>query len=131
MKQSENKPGRSILIVEDEADLVNVLSDILTQAGYQVTTTGNGDEGLRVAIEKHPDLILLDILMPKKDGIEMLKELRQAQKPPISSVIFFTNLSQMEKIQSAIKEGAAGYIIKAESSLEDIVKKVDEFFRNK
>jgi DNA-binding NarL/FixJ family response regulator len=96
-----------------------------------VAVNSNGDEGLIRAIQTHPDLILLDILMPKKDGIAMLKELRQRQQPPQSSVIFFTNLNQIDKMEAAVKEGAEGYIIKAETSLDEIVNKVDEFFAKK
>ncbi len=128
MEQDNQKSSKHILIVEDEAALAEVLADTLRDAGYQVEVASNGEEGLKVALEKRPDLVLLDILMPKKDGITMLNELRQKQKPPVSSVIFFTNLNQMDKIAQAVDEGADGYIIKAEASLEEVVKKVEEFF---
>ena len=126
----ENLP-KTILIVEDETALAEVLTDTLTDEGYTVTSCINGEDGLQEALKTHPSLILLDILMPKKDGMILLSELRRDQTPPISSVIFFTNLNQVDKIADAVKEGAEGYIIKAEASLEDVVKKVNEFFTRK
>lgn len=120
--------NKTILVVEDEEALSEVLSDTLTQAGYQVTVCSNGEDGLKTALEQHPTLILLDILMPKKDGVTMLEELRKVQTPPKSGVIFFTNLNQLEKIADALKEGADGYIIKAEASLDEIVKNVKSYF---
>ncbi|OGE93879.1 MAG: hypothetical protein A3K08_01475 [Candidatus Doudnabacteria bacterium RIFCSPLOWO2_01_41_7] len=65
------------------------------------------------------------------NGMTMLTELRKQQKSPISPVIFFTNLNQLDKIASAVEEGAEGYMIKAETSLEEIVKKVIDFFEKK
>lgn len=123
MQQNQN-----ILIVEDEQALAEVLSETLKEEGYEVTVAFNGEEGLQKALDQHPQLILLDILMPKMDGVAMMKALRQGQTPPISNVIFFTNLNQLDKIADAIKEGAAGYIIKAEASLETILNKVNDFF---
>jgi two-component system alkaline phosphatase synthesis response regulator PhoP len=120
--------GKTILIVEDESALAEVISDSLKEEGYNVSMASNGEEGLAVALEKHPDLILLDVLMPKKDGITMLYDLRKAQVAPISAVLFLTNLNDLGKIADAIKEGAEGYVIKAEASLEEIVKKVNDFF---
>ncbi|HYC79785.1 MAG TPA: response regulator, partial [Candidatus Binatia bacterium] len=125
------KAEKLILIVEDEDALAEVLADALETEGYKVQVCDNGEDGLKVALEKNPDLILLDMLMPKKNGMTMLTELRKSQKPPISPVIFFTNLNQLDKIASAVEEGAEGYMIKAETSLEEIVKKVDEFFEKK
>ena len=119
---------KTVLIVEDEEALSSVLSETLTQAGYQVTIAANGEEGLKVALETHPVLILLDMLMPKKDGLSMFTDLRKSQQPPLSTVIFFTNINQLDKIASAVQEGAEGYIVKAETSLDDILKRVNDFF---
>jgi DNA-binding response OmpR family regulator len=127
---NQNLP-KSILIVEDEPALAEALADTLKDEGYDVATCPNGEEGLKQALETHPTLILLDILMPKKDGLAMMTELKREQTPPISSVIFFTNLNQMDKIADAVDEGAEGYIIKAEASLEEVVKRVNEFFAKK
>ncbi len=123
-----NKSDKFVLIVEDEDALAEVLADALKTDGYKVEVCDNGEDGLNAALEKHPDLILLDMLMPKKSGMSMLTDLRKQQQPPISPVIFFTNLNQLDKIASAVEEGAEGYMIKAETSLEEIVKKVNEFF---
>ncbi len=126
-----NNSNKSILIVEDEDALAEVLADTLEIEGYQVKVCSNGEEGLKYAMENHPSLILLDMLMPKMNGMTMLTELRKQQAPPVSSVIFFTNLNQLDKIATAVEEGAEGYMVKAETSLEEIVKKVADFFHKK
>ncbi len=120
-----------ILIVEDEDALAEVLADTLEIEGFKVKVCSNGEEGLKYALENHPSLILLDMLMPKMNGMTMLVELRKKQTAPISPVIFFTNLNQLDKIAHAVEEGAEGYMIKAETSLEEIVKKVIDFFQKK
>lgn len=120
--------GKKILIVDDEQMLRDAVAGALRENSCTVLTAGDGEEGLQKALDEHPDLILLDIMMPKTDGIAMLKELRTKQSPPTSQVIFFTNLSDMAKIAEALNEGAAGYIVKAESSLDGIVEKIKEAF---
>jgi DNA-binding response OmpR family regulator len=119
---------KTILIVEDENSLSEVLKETLIDHGYSVTVKNNGEEGLVEAVQNHPQLILLDILMPKMDGLQMLAHLREKQTQPKSAIIFFTNLNQVDKIADALKEGAEGYIIKADASLDEIVKRVDDFF---
>lgn len=128
MEQDGTQQGKTVLIVEDEEMLANAMVEALTDAGYSVTSAGNGEDGLKKAMETHPMLILLDVMMPKMDGLSMMTALKQQQSDPKSHVIFFTNLSQAEKIADAVKEGAEGYMVKADSSLEDIVAKVNQFF---
>lgn len=123
-----NQNSHVLLVVEDEAILRQTLHDTLKSEGYTVSTAQNGEEGLALALKDHPDLILLDIMMPGMDGMTMLKELRKSQADPKSHVIFLTNLSEVEKIAEALNEGADGYIVKAEASLEEIIGKVKDFF---
>ena len=129
-KVSENnKKMFTIEVVEDEETLRNVLRDKLTLEGFNVIEAKNGEEGLETALSMHPDLILLDIVMPKMDGITMMQKLRQqnewGKKIPI---ILLTNLSaDDEKINKAIAEyEPAYYIVKSNWSIGDLVDKIRE-----
>jgi two-component system alkaline phosphatase synthesis response regulator PhoP len=117
---------KTILIVEDEQGLLRVLKDKLEEEGFSVLIARNGLEGLNISMEKHPDLILLDILMPVMDGITMLKRLRQDVWGKDVSVMLLTNLSQEEKIADAVELGTFEYLIKSDWSIADVVKKIKE-----
>jgi DNA-binding NarL/FixJ family response regulator len=113
-----------ILIVEDEADINEAYQIVLKSAGYDVISAANGEEALKVTKKIEPNLILLDLRMPQKDGIEFLREF-DAQKHPAVKVIIFSNYDMQEEIQKAYDLGAQGYVLKAEMSpkeLEEIVK---------
>lgn len=121
IKNSENV---NILIVEDELALSKVLQDKLIQEGFSVTSKKNGQEGLETALEKHPDLILLDIIMPVMDGITMLKKLREDEWGKNAKVMMLTNLSDNEKVAEAIEQGTYDYLVKSDWKLEDVVSEV-------
>jgi len=114
---------KKILIVEDSKDYLFILSETLRGAGFGMTTAGNGEEGLEAFKKDKPDLILLDITMPKMDGIAMSKKIRELDtKVPI---IFLTNMSDLKHISDAM-ESATDYIVKADTSVDDIVVRVKE-----
>lgn len=118
-----------LLIVEDEKALSSVLEERLITEGYSVLKSTNGDEGLKLALENHPDLILLDILMPKSDGLTMLKKIRDDSWGKNVAVILLTNVDNSEKIYDAMTiNGEHGsmfeYIVKTNISLEDVVDRV-------
>ncbi len=117
------KEGK-ILIIEDEVSLLNILTDKLTREGFLVVQAKNGEEGLEVALREHPDLMLLDIIMPKMDGIAMLKELQQDEWGKNAKVIIFSNLSENEKIDKALGSGSYEYLIKADWKIGDVVTKI-------
>jgi len=115
--------NKKILIVEDDKNYLWVISQVLKKEGFILSTAGNGEEGLAVAQKEKPDLILLDITMPKMDGITMSKKLRETDaKVPI---IFLTNMSDVKHIGDAV-ETATDYIVKADISVEGIVARVKE-----
>lgn len=93
---------KKILIAEDDVPLRRVFCDALKAEGYDVYEAGDGEEALSVALREHPDLIVLDILMPKMDGIEMARQLRLDAWGKTAKVIILTNLSDIEKIGKAI-----------------------------
>lgn len=116
-----------ILIIEDERALFQVLQKKFENEGFMVSIAVNGEEGLKKAKKEKPSLILLDIVMPKMDGMTMLQKLREdkgwGSKVP---VILLTNLGESEKIAEATKRGVHDYLIKTDWKLNDVVKKVRE-----
>ena len=117
---------KKILIVEDETSLRNALCEKLTREGFAILEAKNGEEGLEVALREHPDLILLDIIMPVMDGMTMLKKLREDAWGKNAKVIILTNLSDNDKMAEAITQGTFDCLIKSDRTLEDVVKKVKE-----
>lgn len=117
---------KTILIVEDEKPLQQVLGAKLSHDGFSILQAADGEMGLSTALEKHPDLILLDIVMPKMDGITMLKKLRQDDWGKTVPILVLTNLSDEEKITQSISNNVFDYLIKTNWRLEDVVQKVKE-----
>jgi DNA-binding response OmpR family regulator len=113
-----------ILIVEDEKPLSGVLANKLMKEGYDVVEAANGAEGLAKIKKEKPNLILLDIIMPKMDGMTMLKKLRDTSVGKNIPVIILTNLSDIDKADEAVKANVKDYLIKSDWSLDDLVKKV-------
>jgi len=124
-------PGSKIkiLIVEDEDSLLNLYEVKLIKEGFEVITCTNGEDGIAQAIEHKPDLILLDILMPKVDGYGMLKEIKNLPDTKKIPVIIFSNLSQKEEIEKGFKLGAEDYIVKTSVTPEELASKVKEFLK--
>ncbi len=120
------KKLKKILVVEDELPLLMAINRKLTQEGFEVVEAINGVECLSVGKKEKPDLILLDIIMPKMDGLTALKKLRKTSWGKKMPVIILTNLSEAESISEAIKSEAYDYLIKTNWSLQDVVKKVKE-----
>lgn len=117
------KKQQSLLIVEDEQPLVSALATKFEHEGYRVLTAGNGAEGLEIALAEHPDLILLDIIMPVMDGMTMLKRLRKDDWGKTARVIFLTNLSDPENTIEALNSDTHDYLVKAHWRIQDIVEK--------
>lgn len=115
---------KKILIVEDENLLLNDLKAKFASEGFDVITATDGQEGLALALQNHPDLILLDIVMPIMDGMSMLYQLRKDDWGKNVEVILLTNLNEGEKIAQSYNEGVHDYLVKADWSLEDVVGKV-------
>jgi len=121
--------SKTILFIEDDKPIAEMYARILSREGYQVEFAYNGADGLQKAQAKHYDLILLDIMMPEKSGIEVLQTLRgeDGQGSPDTKIVILTNLAQNKTSQEALKAQADGYIIKADivpSQLADIVAKL-------
>lgn len=117
--------NKKILIIEDETPLRNAISDILTFEGFTVFQGKNGQEGLEVALREHPDLILLDLMMPVMDGLTMLEKLREdAEYGKHAPVILLTNINDPEKVAQATEAGSYDFLVKSDWNIEDVVKKI-------
>jgi DNA-binding response OmpR family regulator len=117
---------KNILVVEDEASLRGALKEKLTLEGFVILEAKDGEEGLAMALREHPDLILLDNLMPKMDGITMLQKIREeGEWGKNVKVVMLTNLDKAGKVAADLAKGEVyEYFIKSDSKIEDIVKRV-------
>ncbi|MFZ2594082.1 MAG: response regulator [Minisyncoccia bacterium] len=122
----EEATKKKILLVEDEPAISRAMQDKLINEGFDVTAARDGEEGYALAVQNHPDLILLDVVMPKMDGMSMLMKLRGDDWGKTAKVIFLTNLSEMEAVQKSTELGVFDYIVKSDWKLSDVVKKVRE-----
>jgi len=115
---------KTILIVEDDSVELKILQDRFGAEGFAVFVARDGAEGLETAISRHPDIILLDVEMPKMDGITMLKNLRQDSWGKEVKVIVLTGYGDAENVIKALEYGAEDYLVKTDQRLDDIVAKV-------
>ncbi len=118
--------SKLILIVEDERSLRKAATMALEEAGYKVIEAGDGGEGLKVAEEKKPDLILLDHLMPVMDGLTMLESLRATEWGKNLPVILMTNMQDVNLVNRSLVAGANDCVLKADMTLEKIVHIINE-----
>jgi len=113
-----------ILVVEDEEILLTALREELSTGGYEVEGASDGEDGLVKVKSFSPDLVLLDLIMPKMDGMEMLQKLKADASTRDVPVVILTNLSDYERISEALSLGAMDYLVKANYKLEDLLDKV-------
>lgn len=117
-------PAKKILIVEDETSLLGALRDRFTREGFTVLEAKNGKQGLEIALSEHPDLILLDIILPIMDGITMLKNIHADAWGKDAKIITLTNLSDNQIVADAIELGSYDFLVKSNWKIEDVVKVV-------
>ncbi|MFA5854194.1 MAG: response regulator [Patescibacteria group bacterium] len=115
-----------ILIAEDEKTLREVLRDEFEHHHFLVETAQDGEEALMKAKAAQMDLILLDLMLPKKSGFEVLEALQADQVTKVVPVIILSNLGQDEDIKRALKLGATDYFVKAQHPIKEVVEKVKE-----
>jgi len=115
---------KTILFVEDESALQKTFGDHLRKLGYDMVTALDGAEGISMAKLKKPNLILLDLILPKLSGFEVLKKLKEDPETKEIPVIVLTNLEQITDVDRALELGATTYLVKAKYSLEEVVEKI-------
>ena len=121
-----NGETRRILVAEDDRFLRKAAEMALKRQGYTVLTAADGEEALRTARSVLPDLILLDLIMPKLNGFDVLQALKKDAPTAHIPVIILSNLGQDRDVQQAMDAGAAAYLIKTDLSLQALVQRVEE-----
>lgn len=121
---------KKILIAEDEPSLLKVLSTKVKSLGYTIIEAKNGQEALDQFKKEKPDLILLDVVMPIKNGFDVLEEIKMKQKSKIP-VIILSNLSESQDTETGKNLGAIDYILKSNMSLRDIMVKISSALEQK
>lgn len=116
--------AKKILLVEDEEILIDLLTRKLEREGYEVKVARNGEEGLVKMREFLPDLVLLDIIMPKKGGFEVMEEMAKDEKLKNIPVIVISNSGQPVELDKARQLGAKAWLIKTEFDPKEVIEKV-------
>ncbi len=120
-----------ILFVEDEESLQRAMGDSLIAKGYEVLKAIDGEAGLVIAQKQMPDLILLDLVLPKKNGFEVLEGLKKEESTKNIPIIVLTNLEGGADVEKALALGATTYLVKANYNLEDILIKIERVLSHK
>lgn len=126
----DNKTTKKILIIEDEQDIRILYTEMLTEAGYVVEQVPDGEHGVEKIKSLDWDLMLLDIMLPGKDGLKILRELKDTPEFKKGPIIVLTNLNSEHIIQEAFKLGADGYLIKSEVTPDKVVEEAGKFLVN-
>jgi len=116
-----------ILLAEDDSLLANMYKTKFTKEGFQVLMAEDGETALKIALEQKVDFIVLDIMMPKLSGIDMLKRLRQDPKGARIPVVVLSNLAQQKEAQEAIQLGVKEFLIKANLTPSQVAAKVKQY----
>jgi DNA-binding response OmpR family regulator len=124
----ENKTVH-ILLVEDDVFLSSIYQKKFEMEGFKVTPVDNGEKVLGEAKKKKPDIVLLDILLPKRDGFSVLSQLKADPEVKDVPVILLTNLGQKDDVDKGLQAGAADYLIKAHFKPSEIVEKVKKILK--
>ena len=115
---------KTILLIEDDAFLANMYAAKLKMEGFQIITAEDGEKGLSLAVGGAAELILLDIMLPKMDGFEILTKLKKDSKTKAIPVILLTNLGEREDVDKGLALGADDYLIKAHFMPSEVVSKI-------
>ncbi len=117
---------RTILFVEDEAILQKTFGDMLGSVGYKVISAMDGEAAVRLAKTQKPDLVLLDLILPKMSGFEVLKALKEDPNTRLIPVIILSNMEGMVEIEKALSLGATTYLVKTQYTLKEVTEKISK-----
>lgn len=118
-----------VLLVEDDVFLANIYQKKFEMDGYKIVIAANGETGLAEVKKKKPNVILLDILLPKLDGFAVLERLKADPETKDIPVILLTNLGQKDDVEKGLEAGAVDYLIKAHFKPSEVVQKVREVLK--
>lgn len=125
-KTNHTNKVKKVLIVDDNEFFAKIIKSELINHGYEVFISYNGQQALDFLQGNKVDLILLDIIMPIKDGFETIRELKNNEVTKKISVVVFSNLGQKEDISKAMQMGAQSYIVKKDYSFKDVINNIEE-----
>lgn len=120
-------PNTKVLIVDDDVFLLDMYAIKFKESGFLVEIAKNGEEAIAKTKSLNPDVILLDIVMPKMDGFDVLREIKKDNIAPNAVIFILTNLGQKEDVDRGLKLGASDYIVKAHFTPSEVVAKVRNF----
>ncbi len=118
--------GKKLVVADDEQFITTAYSDGLARAGFSVAVAHNGEEALEVIAREHPDLVLLDLIMPKMNGFEVLKKVKSDPALQSIPVVILSNLSQETDEAEVKKNGAIDFIVKSDISLQDLILRINQ-----
>ena len=121
-----NAEKKKILIVEDDPTLMRSLRDVFSMEGFDLLTAGDGEAAFESIVQNSPDLVLLDIILPKMDGMTLLKKLRADARFAQLPVIMLTNKDDIDTVGESLEEGVQDFLVKHEWKLEAIVQRAKE-----
>ncbi len=125
----ENEKKKKIIIVEDDQSLQNALSEVISREGFEVESAFDGEEAIKTIGKYKPDLVLLDIILPKKNGYDVLQKLKKDPETKSIPVMILTNLEEVDNVQKALDLGATNYLVKSDFSLKDVMGKIREILK--
>lgn len=120
---------KKILIIEDDYFLMDIYTTRLKKEGFEIEQATNGEEAIKKLQHIKPDLILLDIVLPLREGFEVLKEIKKSEKLKDVPVIIISNLNQREEVQKGLSLGAIKYLVKADYTPTQIVEEIKNIFK--
>ena len=120
---------KKILFIEDEFTLQKSMGEFLEKAGFKTIQALDGEIGLNLAEKEKPDLILLDLILPKISGFEVLKRLKENKETKDIPVIILTNLEESTDVGKSLELGATTYLVKSDQSLDDVLERIKETLR--
>ena len=115
---------KKILFIEDESALQQAVSQVLGERGFETLVALDGNLGIALAKKEIPDLILLDLILPQKNGFDVLNELKKDESTKHIPIIILTNLEESRDVERAIALGATTYLVKTNYKLEEVVEKI-------
>jgi len=118
-----------ILLIEDDPLLIDIYTTKLKQVGFEVTVVENGGQAVVAVEENHPDIVLLDIVLPQVDGWDILRKIKQEESTKHIPVFVLSNLGQKEEIEKGIRLGATKYLIKAHYTPSEVVKEIQKIVK--
>ena len=121
---------KKLLVVEDEQFLRDLYIQILQEEGYEVDSAEDGEEGLSKLSKNQYDLVLLDVILPKMDGLQILERLSKMGKTSFDNTVLLTNLGQDLVVAKALDYGVRGYMVKSDYTPEELVKEVKGYLEN-